>query len=360
VVFNARAYTVDPIAPQAEAFAVKAGRFVAVGSSEEVQSLIGPRTQTLDARQMTIVPGFIDAHNHAPGAILLYEVLVGNPYDVEFVTIANIVDKLRARARETPAGFWIEGFFFDDTKVKDQRPLNIHDLDQVSREHPVSVRHRGGHTTYYNSKAFELAGITSDTPNSAAGTYDRDSSGALNGRVTDRARGVFEKVGKRPSYGADQRLQRNRDAMSFISKQFVRYGLTSVHHEGGDLAALQQVRARGDLLHRVSYEAIDDVLEAMIKNGIATGFGTLAMARSLNARWHSASRTQAWSRPTEATSRPPKRTSTPGSSGCTGPISRSIATPMATWPSTWCSRHSSGRSACSLARILVQRSRTAR
>ena len=273
VVFNARAYTVDPIAPQAEAFAVKAGRFVAVGSSEEVQSLIGPRTQTLDARQMTIVPGFIDAHNHAPGAILLYEVLVGNPYDVEFVTIANIVDKLRTRARETPAGFWVEGFFFDDTKVKDQRPLNIHDLDQVSREHPVSVRHRGGHTTYYNSKAFELAGITSDTPNSAAGTYDRDSSGALNGRVTDRARGVFEKVGKRPRYGADQRLQRNRDAMSFISKQFVRYGLTSVHHEGGDLAALQQVRARGDLLHRVSYEAIDDVLEAMIKNGIATGFG---------------------------------------------------------------------------------------
>jgi predicted amidohydrolase YtcJ len=178
VVLNARAYTVDPIAPQAEAFAVKADRFVAVGSSGEVRSLIGPRTQTLDAEQMTIVPGFIDAHNHAPGAILLYEVLVGNPYDVEFVTIASIVDKLRARARETPAGFWVEGFFFDDTKVKDQRPLNIHDLDQVSREHPVSVRHRGGHTTYYNSKAFELAGITSDTPNSAAGTYDRDASGA--------------------------------------------------------------------------------------------------------------------------------------------------------------------------------------
>lgn len=273
VVFNARAYTVDPIAPQAEAFAVKADRFVAVGSSEEVRSLIGPRTQTLDAKRMTIVPGFIDAHNHAPGAILLYEVLVGNPYDVEFVTIASIVDKLRTRARETPAGFWVEGFFFDDTKVKDQRPLNIHDLDQVSREHPVSVRHRGGHTTYYNSKAFELAGITSDTPNSAAGTYDRDASGALNGRVTDRARGVFEKVGKRPTYSADQRLQRNRDAMSFISKQFVRYGLTGVHHEGGDLAALQEVRTRGDLLHRVSYEAIDDVLEAMIKNGIATGFG---------------------------------------------------------------------------------------
>jgi hypothetical protein len=44
VVFNAKTYTVDPIAPQAEAFAVKADRFVAVGSSEEVRSLIGPRT----------------------------------------------------------------------------------------------------------------------------------------------------------------------------------------------------------------------------------------------------------------------------------------------------------------------------
>src|SRR6516162_4964224 len=205
VVLNARAYTVDPVAPQAEAFAVKADRFVAVGSSEEVRSLIGPRTQTLDAERMTIVPGFIDAHNHAPGAILLYEVLVGNPYDVEFVTIASIVDKLRARARETPPGFWVEGFFYDDTKVKDQRQLNIHDLDQVSREHPVSVRHLCGHTTYYDSKAFELAGLTRETPNSAAGTYDRDASGALNGRVTDRARGVFENVGKRPTYSVEQR-----------------------------------------------------------------------------------------------------------------------------------------------------------
>jgi predicted amidohydrolase YtcJ len=273
IVFNAKVFTVDPIVPQAEAFAVKAGRFVAVGSTDDVKSLAGKQTQTFDAQQTTVVPGFIDAHNHAPGGILLYDVLVGNPYDVEFVTISSIVDKLRARARETPAGGWVEGFFFDDTKVKDQRPLSIHDLDQVSQEHPVSVRHRGGHTTYYNSKAFELAGVTKDTANWAAGTYDRDENGNFNGRVTDRARDVFLKVGKRTSYSPEQTRARNRDALSFISKKFVRYGLTSVHHEGGDLAALQQVRARGDLLHRVSYEAAEDFLEAMIKNGISTGFG---------------------------------------------------------------------------------------
>jgi predicted amidohydrolase YtcJ len=101
-------------------------------------------TQTYDAKQMTIVPGFIDCHNHAGGNILLYEVIVGNPYEVEFVTIASIIDKLRAKAQKTPAGFWIDGYFFDDTKVKDNRQLNVHDLDQVSKEHPVVVHHRGG------------------------------------------------------------------------------------------------------------------------------------------------------------------------------------------------------------------------
>jgi predicted amidohydrolase YtcJ len=273
VVFNGKVYTVDSRGPKAEAFAVKAGRFVAVGSTEDIKTLMGKSTQTLDAKQMAVVPGFIDCHNHAPGNVLLYEVLVGNPYVVEFVTIASIIDKLRAKARATPAGTWVEGYFYDDTKVKDNRLLNAHDLDQVSKDHPVAVHHRGGHTSFYNSKALELAGVHKDTPNPPGGTFDRDAAGELNGRVTDRARSVFSKVGERPTFTADQKAQRDRDGLAYISKQFVRYGLTSVHHEGGNLSALQQIRARGELLHRVSYEATGNVLEAMITGGIATGFG---------------------------------------------------------------------------------------
>ena len=273
VVFNAKVYTVESAMPRAEAFAVKSGRFVAVGSTADIKGLIGKNTVTFDARQMTVVPGFIDCHNHAGGDILLYEVLVGNPFEVEFVTIASIVDKLRAKARETPPGTWVEGFFFDDTKLKDNRKLNVHDLDQVSKEHPVEVRHRGGHTSFYNSKALELAGITRDTPNPPGGTFDRDTNGELNGRVTDRARSVFGRVGRRPTFTPEQTEQRARDGLAHISKQFVRYGLTSVHHESGDLNALQQIRARGDLRHRVSYEATGKVLEAMITGGMMTGFG---------------------------------------------------------------------------------------
>jgi predicted amidohydrolase YtcJ len=273
VVFNAKVYTVDSQTPRAEAFAVKGGRFAAVGSTADVRGLIGKSTQAIDARQMTVVPGFIDTHNHAPGNVLLYEVIVGNPAEVEFVTIKSIVEKLRARAKDTPPDTWVEGYFFDDTKVKDGRELNVHDLDEVSKDHPVAVQHRGGHTSFYNSKALEMAGVTRTTPDPPGGTFDRDENGDLNGRVTDRARGVFSRVGKRAAFTPDQRDQRDRAGFAYISKQFVRYGLTSVHHEGGDLRALQQVRANGELLHRVSYEASGPVLESMITAGIATGFG---------------------------------------------------------------------------------------
>jgi len=84
---------------------------------------------------------------------------------------------------------------------------------------------------------------------------------------------VFDTVGNRSTFSPEERARRGRDGLAYISKQFARYGLTSVHHEGGDLLALQQVRSRGDLKHRVSYEPQDDVLEAMIARGIATGFG---------------------------------------------------------------------------------------
>src|SRR6202521_5628574 len=273
VVFNAKVYTVDSTAPKAEAFAVKAGRFTAAGSTAEIKALAGKRTQTYDAKQMTVVPGFIDCHNHATGSVLLYEVLVGNPFVVEFVTIDSIVEKLRAKAAQTPPGTWVEGYFFDDTKVKDNRQLNVHDLDKVSKDHPVAVHHRGGHTSFYNSKALEMGDINKKTPNPSGGTFDRDANGELNGRVTDRAKNVFNKVGKRRTFNAEQTLQRDRDGLAYISKQFVRYGVTSVHHENGNLFALQQVRARGDLLHRVSYEASGKVLDSMIASGIESGFG---------------------------------------------------------------------------------------
>ena len=67
---------------------------------------------------------------------MLTEVIVGNPYDVEFVTIDSIVAKLKERAQKTPPGHWVEGFYFDDTKVKDNRQLNV----QISTRYRAIIR----------------------------------------------------------------------------------------------------------------------------------------------------------------------------------------------------------------------------
>ncbi len=289
VVTNARVYTVDDRRPKAQAFAVKAGRFTGVGSNEAIKGLIGKRTEVHDAKGMTVVPGFIDCHNHASGNTLLFEVLAGNPFEVEFVTIDSIVGKLTAKARQTPPDTWVEGFFFDDTKVKDGRQLNIGDLDRVSTTQPVMVEHRGGHTGFYNSKAFEMAGVTKATPNPPGGTFDKFPNGELNGRVTDRARAVFGSgaqergrdgarglsgaVGKRISYSPEEQVRRNLQGMAHISKKFAQYGLTGVCHQSGSLDAIRAIRASGELKHRVSYEAVGDELEAMIRTGQRTGAG---------------------------------------------------------------------------------------
>lgn len=265
-------HTLDDRMPTADAMAVKGERIQAVGAWDELRGLAGAATRVVDLKGKTVVPGFIDCHNHARGEVLLYDVLVGNPFEVEFVTIQSIIDKLKAKAATLAPNTWVEGFFHDDTKVKDARLLTRIDLDKVSTIHPVIVRHRGGHTYFYNSKALEMAGITVDTPNPFGGTFEKDANG-LTGRVTDRASAAFAKVGIRPKFSASEQEARSRAGMAHISKQFVRYGLTGVHHQGGDLAAIQEIRANGELLHRVSFETSGSMLDAMIANGIKTGFG---------------------------------------------------------------------------------------
>jgi predicted amidohydrolase YtcJ len=122
IVINAVVATMDPAKPTAQAFAVKGDRFLAVGSTEEMKALAGPKTRISDAQGGMVVPGFNDTHNHGRGEALLYGINAGNPYVVEYVTIQSIIDKLKTRAAETKPGEWIVANFYDDTKIKDKRP----------------------------------------------------------------------------------------------------------------------------------------------------------------------------------------------------------------------------------------------
>jgi predicted amidohydrolase YtcJ len=277
VVINAKVTTMDPKMPIAQAFAIRAGRFVAVGNSTEIKSLAGPKTRTYDAKGMFITPGMSDTHNHGRGEELLFGVLAGNPYVVEYWTIQRIIDAIKERAAKTPPGTWIDATFYDDTKIKDNRPLTLADLDKASTVHPIKVNLRGGHAAYYNSKAFQLSGITKATPNPFGGTYEKDARGELSGRVTDRAMRTLDDKGDREKFTPAEHERRAIAGLEFISKKFAEYGITSVCYDNGRdpdfLSVAQTVRTRGNLVTRINYEPGQEVLDLMIKNGIKTGFG---------------------------------------------------------------------------------------
>jgi predicted amidohydrolase YtcJ len=269
VVVNAKVFTIDPAQPRAEAFAVKDGRFVAVGASSDVRNLATRRTQIIDAAQMTVTPGFIDAHSHPSGVDELYGV------NCNLRTVAEIQAAIRKKAASTPPGVWISGFMFDDTKV--DRPLTKRDLDEATDTHPVVVEHRGGHTSWYNSRALALASISRETRDPPDGRFFRDATGALTGRVAENARNVFEKVGKREVFTAAQQRERARAGMRYMSELFTATGLTSVHDADAPqehVLAYEDVRKNGELRHRVYIMVDGPSLFASFKAaGIYTGFG---------------------------------------------------------------------------------------
>jgi predicted amidohydrolase YtcJ len=268
VLFNARVLTSDAAAPRAEAFAVKNGRFIAVGSTGDVRNLATGRTPVVDAQRMTVVPGFIDAHSHPSGVDELYGV------NTNLRTVREIQAAIRRKVESSAPEVWITGFMFDDTKL--DRPLTRKDLDEATTTHPVSVAHRGGHTTFYNSKAFELAGITAQTPDPTDGRFFKEN-GELNGRVAENARDILERVGRRETFTPEQRRDRARQGMKHMSQLFNAAGLTSVHNAGTEaeqVLAYEDCRNNGELTHR-AYMMISapDVFAGLKAANIYTGFG---------------------------------------------------------------------------------------
>lgn len=274
VLINGRVLTQDPAAPRAEAFAIRDGRFIAIGSTADIRSLASGNTTIIDASRMTVTPGFIDAHCHPGSLEELYDV------NCDLRSIREIQDALRKRAAETPPGYWVNGFKFDDTKISDKRPLSRKDLDEAVPNHPACVVHRGGHTTWFNSKAFELAGITRATPDPVDGRFVRDANGDLQGLVAEAARDVFLTVGKREVFTPEQQRERGRAAMAYMSRLMTAAGLTSVTDATADadkIRTYQDTFASGELLHRAHIMPIGmgpgSAYENLRNAGVYTGLG---------------------------------------------------------------------------------------
>src|SRR5271166_2231342 len=181
ILYNGNFWTVNPQQPSAQAVAISDGRFLAVGSNDEILMLAAGAAKKIDLGGKTVLPGFIDAHTHPVDAGLLHLRMV----DCDLRSIAAILNALHERARKTPPGEWVQGFKYDDTKTSDDRALRRDDLDGAVPDHPVMVVHRGGHTAWVNSAAFKLARVDERTPDPPGGRYDRDpGTGRLTGHVS--------------------------------------------------------------------------------------------------------------------------------------------------------------------------------
>ena len=241
---NGRVYTSDDAMPRAEAFAISDGRFVAVGSSVDVMNLKGHNTQVIDAAGRTVFAGFIDAHSH-PAWGGVSEITSVNCDQSSIVDIQRVI---RERAAKTPPGQWVMGFKYDDTKVREKRRLRREDLDAAAPNHPVAINHRGGHLSWYNSRAFALAGITMATPDPEGGAFYR-RDGQLDGGVAEKANEVFAKIAPREST-REQRQQ----GVALMSKLMTAAGLTSVTDaecSPGYVTAYQDAYHAGEMAFRV-------------------------------------------------------------------------------------------------------------
>jgi hypothetical protein len=268
ILYNGNILTVNDREPRAQAVAIARDRFLAVGSNSDVLNLAVAASKKIDLGEKTVTPGFIDAHSHPAEAGLMHLRMV----DCDLRSISAIQAALRERAAKTPAGEWVLGFKYDDTKTEEGRPLTVADLDAAVPDHPVHIEHRGGHTTYSNTLAFRKAGIDEKTPDPPGGKIDHDpATGKLSGRVAESANALFERA-------IPQNFTRDdhREGVKLISKMLARAGITSATEAQGsptDLRAYQDARESGDLLYRAYCFINFHFLGAMIAAGTRTGLG---------------------------------------------------------------------------------------
>ena len=137
------------------------------------------------------MPGFIDAHTHPSYAGIRHLRWV----DCDLRSIAAIQRAIRERAAKTPAGDWVIGFKYDDTKTSEGRRLTRQDLDAAAPDHPVFIEHRGGHTAYVNSLALQTdRGRTTRRRSAGRQVRPRSASGRLTGGLRENATQPFRKT----------------------------------------------------------------------------------------------------------------------------------------------------------------------
>jgi predicted amidohydrolase YtcJ len=276
VLHGGRAFTGARGQPWADAVAFDGSGILAVGNDDDVRGGF-TRARAIDVGGRTIVPGFIDAHNHflATGESL-------SSIDVRYPRVASSEDLVAAigeAAETTPEGAWIRAFGFDHAKY-DRVPTRW-DLDEATTRHPVLVYHVSGHHVLVNGTVLQLRDLRGDTPDPAGGELVRDATGRLTGLCLDAAMNlvlpVVVDIGSHgPNFHTAAPLDDLVAAVDLAGAAFLRAGLTTVcdaQVTRRELEAYRAAAAAGRLRVRTVCMPLSHQLDGYRAVGLAGPFG---------------------------------------------------------------------------------------
>jgi predicted amidohydrolase YtcJ len=229
ILTNGKVVTIDSQETIAQAVAIKDGRFLKAGTNEEIRGLAKSGAKVIDLNGRTVLPGFIDTHEHCIRRGLQSDYVDCGSTLME--TIDDIVQALAAKAATKPEGEWVVGSRFDETKLKDHRWPNRYDLDRASDKHPIYLGRAGGHNSVANSMALASAGITKDTPQPLGARIEKDDQGEPTGRLDEVA--AMNMVRSRiPTPGPKESIEIMVDNWPTIEETLLSWGLTTMGSSG--------------------------------------------------------------------------------------------------------------------------------
>ena len=199
------------------------GKVLAIGGEELSKQF--PNATLINGKNKVLLPGMIDAHGHVMGVMSLGESLV--KVDLRDVTTANkaalqVLDYANAH----PALKWITGGGWNEVLWPDKAFPNAKQLDEYVQDRPIMLSRVDGHSSWVNSKALEIAGITKETLDPPGGKIIRDSKGKPTGILIDNAMDLmFAHV---PN-NSDAYLKSKLDA---AGQHLLSVGITSAHDAG--------------------------------------------------------------------------------------------------------------------------------
>ena len=232
-------------APQrVQAMAVRDGRIIAIGSSDDIRKLKQGRTEVVDLGGHFVMPGFNDAHLHlAAGGLVHLEVdLVG------VKSLAEMQQRIAEHAKTTPPGDWIIGRGWDHTLWVGETLPTRQDMDAVTGDHPAIFVRVDGHIGVANTAALKVAGVFTNSPNPPGGKIDRDASGTATGILRETAKDMMLAKVPRPS------LEQRRRGIQLALAEAARAGLTSLqdNSEWEDFLVYEELEKQGKLTARIS------------------------------------------------------------------------------------------------------------